>query len=264
MEEIKDLIKQLHKTDAYPEEAMRALMDRKEESASLLLQELIAFVEDYKRVEGYAHIYILYILSYFRDQRAFPYIVKLAQFPADWIDSVLEECVMYDLAKWMISTHDGNLQAVKQVIENETAGAHCRNAALECLVGLFAVGHLSRSELIDYLKTLMISALSKDYEFAAFLVEVAVKIYPEELYEDIVRLYELKQVDSRFVTLDYVHRVLQMGYEQCLQDEVYGQRYYFTVEQIIEDTSWSHDDWNLDCLRYPYEHKHAEEQPKHC
>lgn len=132
MNNIPDLIKQLHSTKVYPEAAIRELMERKEESTPLLLTELATFVENYKRIkQGWAHIYILYILSYFKEQRVFPYIIKMMLFSAHWTSTVFDEHVLYNLERWMLCTYNGNMPAIKQVIE-DTSWSH-DDWNLDCL-----------------------------------------------------------------------------------------------------------------------------------
>ena len=165
-------------------------------------------------------------------------IIKGAHLPSDWITRVFGEHITEALASWMVSTFDGDIEAIKGVIENETAFTHARGAALNSLIGLFAIGVLSREEILDYCKQLMESHFVNDYEFATWVVSCVRDLYPEELYAEIMDLYEKDLVVTWYLSKDDIERSLCIGKEQCLQKNVYSYQYYLPITDLLDRVSW--------------------------
>ncbi len=238
--EMHELIYQLNNSDEFPTDIVNELIARKDESTPVLLRVLEEVVPDYKRESDYRLDYIsaLYILSYFREPRAFPYVIKLALLPADWAEKILGEHLTKSLTNWIVSTYNGDLQAIKNVIENETAVTYARSSALYSLIGLVTTNHLTREEVIEYLRTLMHSELVKDYEFSTWLVYTANKLYPEELYPEIKALYARDLVEEWFINEKNITDSLALGKEKCLQQEVYGYKYHLPITNIADHMPW--------------------------
>ena len=137
---ISQLVQQLENAETIPTQAIQELIARKDESIPVLLDTVKTMLDDYKRKveDTNLHLYAMFLLSYFREPRAFEYAIKWAQLPALWIDRVLDDAITEGIAKWIVSTYDGDLDAIKSVIENETGETFARCAALDSLVGLVA------------------------------------------------------------------------------------------------------------------------------
>ena len=163
--------------------------------------------------------------------------MKFAALPADWIEKILGEFYLGGLACWIISTYKGDLQAIKNLIENETACIYARSNALASLVGIFGIGKLPRKEAMDYLKQLLYSDLARDYEFASWVVSTACHLYPEELYADIIELYEKKRVDPRMLSIKNINDALDMGKEAHLTEWVYTYKFHMPITDVFEHLS---------------------------
>ena len=238
--EISHLIEQLDNRKKLPGEAIRELMARKEESTPALLEVLTRALSGYKRIDPYQndHIFALYILSYFREPLAFPYVLKFAQLPADWMEKVFGDHTHEGLPSWLVSTYNGDLDSLKSLIENKTAYTYSRNAALRSLLGLCAIDELSREEIIDYFRELIHSPLVQDYEFTTWVIGCASKLYPQELYEDIMNLYDRNLVEQFFISRDTIDEILEEGKEDCLQSSVYTDNVHLPVTDVIKSVSW--------------------------
>ncbi len=238
--EISLLITELNKSKTLPVDAIRELMKRKSESTPVLLGVLESTLDDYKRMyeDRIDYIFAFYILSYFREPLAFEYVIKCSHLPSNWIEKVLGDHVTEGLSSWIVSTFDGNIEAIKNVIENETAFTYVRSAALNSLIGLFAIGVLTRKEVLGYCKQLMRSHFVKDYEFATSVVLCVHDLYPEELYTEIMDLYEKNLVATWYLSKDDIERSLCIGKDQCLQENVYSYQYYLPITDVLDRVSW--------------------------
>lgn len=237
---IPELILELRHPTNMPNKAIDDLLARKEETIPALLeivQELL-----HNNIDNYFnrldHIFALYMLSYFREQRAFPYIIRLAHAPTDQIDTALDNEITEGMARWFCSTYNGDFDALKSVIEKPTIDCFVRGAALDSLLGLFTIDKLSRDEIIDYLRSLMHSELIQDWKFATFVVSCANRIYPEELYENICQLYKQDLIDVEFISKKDIEISLALGKERCLQENIYTYLYVLPITKFRNRLKW--------------------------
>ena len=246
--EILQLIVQLEKPKTVPVEAINELMARKDESTPALLDVLTRTLDDYKRVatEKSDFLFALYILSYFREPLAFPHVLKFSQISADWVDKIFGDHITEALGSWLVSTYNGDFQALKNLIENKTAYTFSRSGALQSLLGLYALEKLSREEIIAYLKELIHSDLVEDYEFASAIALCAMRLYPEELYDDIMDLFEKGLIGPFFLSKGSIEKALEMGRKACLEQHVYTRKFNLPITNVIDRVSW---------IMYEDEHK---------
>jgi len=97
-----------------------------------------------------AAFFILYLAAEKRETRAFAPLCRLAK-DAEAIEAVLGDGITTTLKRILIGTYDGDLDALKGVIEAEQADEYVRAGALEVLAYLAATGRLAREEAEAYL-----------------------------------------------------------------------------------------------------------------
>ena len=234
---IQDLMLWIEETEEELDEFVVEIIASSEAKVPELIKVVSCALVNYKinASERTDFILALYILSYLKESSVFDLIIEFALLPADWISKVLGAYLTESMTRWLVSTYDGNLTAIKSVIENETACLFARSATLRSLAGLVAVDKLSREDVITYLKELMHSDLIKDYEFAALVVSVATNLYPEELYREISDLFEKDMVDETYITQDFVEETLEMSKERCLQEYIYSRICNLPITDIKRD-----------------------------
>ena len=109
-----------------PREAMRWALDNWDEAAPGLLGVLERFADGTDRSEEAANaaFFILHLAGERRERRAFAPLCRLAK-DAEAIEAVLGDGVTTTLKGILISTYDGDLDALKGVIEAEGGGRVC-------------------------------------------------------------------------------------------------------------------------------------------
>jgi uncharacterized protein len=135
-----------------PREAMRWALDNWDEAAPGLLAVLERFADGTDRSEEAANaaFFILHLAGERRETRAFAPLRRLAK-DAEAIEAVLGDGVTTTLKGILISTYNGDLDALKGVIETEGADQYVRAGALEVLAYLAATGRVARQEAETYL-----------------------------------------------------------------------------------------------------------------
>ena len=158
----------------------------------------------------------LYLAAKFREKKAFNSIVQIASLPGDWPDEFFPGAVGDSLSGFLLSTYDGNLDALKGLVENEAIHDSSRELALEAIVGLVSLGRIRRDEIISYFRTLFTSPLCYDPLFTANLVWYSSELYPDELLPEIQKVYRENKVDTILAPYDDVEYMLELDKQEYL------------------------------------------------
>jgi uncharacterized protein len=143
-----------------PRDAMRWTLDNWDDAAPGLLEALERFANgtDRSKKAANAAFFILHLAGERRETRAFAPLCRLAR-EAEAAEAVLGDGVTSTLKRILISTYDGNLDALKGVIEAAGTDEFARIGALEALAYLMATEHIAREEAEAYLLRLSMVAL---------------------------------------------------------------------------------------------------------
>ncbi len=224
----------------FPKEAVNSALEHQEAITPYLLSILKSTISNFESIEDDSmdYTFALYVLSKFREKRAFPYILELASLPEDWPEELLGDCITESLARFIVSTFNDDLAAIKKIIENPNLNEWSRRAALNSLLGLIALEKLNRNELLDYIQTLFHSPLADDEDFVTSLVGIACDIYPEELMEEINKAFENELVDTFDINKAWIKKILALGKEKCLAKYVYDDHFHLPINDIEREMSW--------------------------
>jgi uncharacterized protein len=143
-----------------PRDAMRWTLDNWDDAVPGLLEALERFANgrDRSKKAANAAFFILHLAGERRETRAFAPLCRLAQ-EAEAAEAVLGDGITSTLKRILISTYDGNLDALKGVIEAAGTDEFARIGALEALAYLMATEHIAREEAEAYLLRLSMVAL---------------------------------------------------------------------------------------------------------
>jgi len=184
------LFAQLESISTPPSEAVfTEVAKHRSELTPLLLNEIKTFADNpdnvTQRGDDYIrHIVSLFILAYLRNKDAYPLIIKLLSHPGDKVVQLSGEVFTEALGRILASVYDGNLQAIKSVIENATLNPWIRCAALDSLMVLWKENVLDRNDIIIYLKELLETKLERvpGYVWDTIAL-IAYDLHPSELEE---------------------------------------------------------------------------------
>ena len=238
---IEDILNHFHDPrDGFPKEAVNSALEQQEVITPYLLSILKDTISNYEDLDENQmdYIFSLYILSQFKEKEAFYYVLELASLPDEWPDEILGDCITEALPRFIVSTFNDDLEALKKLIENPYLHECSRNSALKSLVGLIALDKLSRDELINYIRTLFHSPLAEDENFVTCLVETASAIYPEELMEEINKAFKEDKIETWFIDKAWVKSMLTLGKEKCLSKYVYNDHFHLPIDNVEQDMSW--------------------------
>jgi hypothetical protein len=125
----------------FPREAMQWALGHWEDTAPRLLSLLQAYVSDEDQSEPTEAIlfFALHLLAEKRETRAFPALCHLLRDP-EQPEFVLGDAVTTTLTGIIINTFDGDVDALRSVIEGPDADVFVRSAALDALSYLAQTG----------------------------------------------------------------------------------------------------------------------------
>jgi hypothetical protein len=136
-----------------PREAMQWTLDHWDEVAPELLGMLERYTTGADRSDAATSAVFFFILPLAgekQDRRVFPLLCRLAQ-DGEALEAALGDGVTITLTPILISTYDGDLDALKGLIEAAEVDEDVRAGALEVLAYLTATGHIPREQTEAYL-----------------------------------------------------------------------------------------------------------------
>ncbi len=242
--EIKEILSALkHYNGVFPRKALvRAIEEREHITPDLV--DIIKRAADNPEQVGadpdyMAHIYAMFLLSQFREKRAYEPIVQFFSQPGELPFDLAGDVVTEDLDSMLASVSCGDDTLIKTLIENPQANDYVRGAALRSLVALVLAGDLTRDSVIEYFMSLFREKLPKEPSHAwDCLVSCTMDLYPEELYEDVVRSFQDGLVDTFFVKPQHVRGAMDQGKERTL-----ARSREFRSYRLVEDTIGEMERW---------------------
>src|SRR5215218_5932108 len=135
-----------------PRGAMQWTLDHWDAVAPELLSVMERYTSGADRSDETASavFFILHLAGEKQDTRVFPLLCRLAQ-DGEAIEAALGDGTTTTFKRILISTYDGDLDALKGLIETAEADEYVRTAALAALAYLTATGRIPREETEAYL-----------------------------------------------------------------------------------------------------------------
>ena len=197
--------------------------------------EIIAPQENYM-----AHAFAMYLLSQFREPRAFPLLINFFSKDKKLVNFTTG-CIIYDdLGRMFASTCNGDTSNIKQIIEDEENNEDVRSAALSALVVLVKEEVILREEVLGYIKELFNGKIKRESNFLwTFMVSVCCDLCAQDLLPEIEQAFDDELVDICFMgDIDEVKDIIDEGEEIVLKEFMKNDQYNF-----IRDTANEMDFW---------------------
>lgn len=242
---LEEIIAELeYHTGTFPRLALEKAIEEREAITPLLLGTLEKFKNNWEELEEDSsymlHIYSLFLLAQFREAQAYPLIIEFFSTPGEICHPVNGEIVTEYLNRILASVSEGNIELIKQLIENPDRDEFVRGAALQSLLILVAREVISREEVIQYFEELFSNKLKKNNSFIwSYLVASASQLYPLELKEHIDQAYQEDLVDEFFIEPSEVNDYLKLGLEACLKELRENSHYFWIEDTISELEKWA-------------------------
>jgi hypothetical protein len=224
----------------FPAEAVESAIELKEEITPHLLRLLEETVENPEAVdddESCGYLYALFLLAKFREQRAWPLLVRLVSAP-DGADEVLGDVITESLDGIMASVCGDDIAGVKALIENPAIFDMVRGAAVNAIVRLVVGGRLDREEAMAYFATLFQTLERKPGEVWNSLGTSCLDLHPQELLGEIRQAQAEGLIDEDCFHESDIQNALALGKEGAVQALREGPYKHGLIDDVEEEMSW--------------------------
>jgi uncharacterized protein len=224
-----------------PRDAMQWALDHWEQVAPRLLGVLEAYAEGTDRSDDAASavFFIAHLVGEKGDARAFAPLCRLAR-DEDALETALGDATTETLSRILISTYDGDLDALKEVVEDEEADDLVRSGALEAMAYLTATGHIPRENMEDYLWRLHREMRPRDENYVWVGWATAAALLGFGGFVDKVR-DAIRRKWVPFLTIDYAYFEETLRLSRSDPDGMAGferQRLGPFIDAIAELSGW--------------------------
>ena len=147
------LIVKLAAIKEFPRDAILECRAHRDEITPVFLDILTRAVHGEVEVEEYdALLLIIHLLAEFGDQSAFPILLAFLRKDRDLVDDVLGDAVTMTLSGVLISTFNGDLILLEDLIDDWAVDEYVRAAALDTWTYLAVSGQIDRGYACTYLR----------------------------------------------------------------------------------------------------------------
>ncbi len=224
-----------------PREAIEAAITKRGQITPHLLkilEDAIERIDEIIEDDNYqGHLYAIYLLAQFREEKAFPYLIQLFSFPNEIPHAVAGDILTEDLSRIFASVCGQNSAPLRQLIENPLINEYVRAACQTALVILVGCGKLQRMDVIDYYKALFEFKLTRKPSFVwGNLIACCCSLYPQELYSHIEQAFTDQLVDRNFINFEEVLAILSEDKQSFLFN-------LFQNAELIDDTVTEMEKW---------------------
>ncbi len=211
---VPEILKELEPyTGRFPMQAIRAAIAHREAITPELLRVVEAVAQDpvaFAAREGYMlHLFAMYLLAQFREQRAYRPLVKMFSAPGETPFDLAGDTVTEGLHNILASVYDGDPTPIEGLVEGENVNEYVRYAAIDTFIVLVESNQMSREEVVAYFRSLFQGKLKRTQSHVWNGLVCAVADLPApELLEEVRQAYRNDLVDRSFARLEGIERDL--------------------------------------------------------
>jgi hypothetical protein len=241
--ELTEIIAELENyTGIFPRLALESAIAEQESITPILLATVAEckskLEELLERPNYFLHLYAMYLLAQFKESQAYLPIVEFFSVPGDISMDVTGDLVTEDLGRILASVCDGNIEPIKQLIENRQANEYVRSSALSSLIILVVQGTIDREVVIKYFEELFSTRLEREYSFVwTKLVMKSAMLAPLQLKQQIDKTFDADLVEELFFGREDVDYYTNLGQEASL-NELRDRKHYALIEDTISEMEW--------------------------
>jgi hypothetical protein len=184
-----------------PREALSEASQHREELIPRLLDSLDYAADNAKTLmdeksQYHLHFFAIFLLAQFREQRAFPKLVRFLREDEKTLDFIMGDALTECYKAVLCSTYNGDINLLKAVIENSGYYEFARSAAIDAYIYIARDGHISREEITDYFRNVILGLKDDDTAGASALVNAIIDDHILELIPEVHSLYDRDLVET--------------------------------------------------------------------
>ena len=241
--DVQAILAQLERNDGrFPREAVCAAISCRDEIIPEFLRILERTVDNLEELAGdtdyFAPIYAMFLLAQFRENRAYPVLVRLFSVPGEAVMDLAGHVVTESLGRILASVSLGDMRGMAALVENRQANEYVRSAALRGMVTLVAAGEKTREEVMDYFASLFHGRLAREPDYVWYaLARRSVDLYPGEVYREITQAFEEGLIEPFMFCQQDVEDAYALGREEALS-RLPGNPDYRLITDTVTEMEW--------------------------
>ena len=218
------LLDSLHfAVDYIPKRAIRffTASENKEETISLLIDEIkdvFEHPEEFVEEGSQLLFYGFMILGHFYAKEGISLISEMGRLEKLSIDHLVGERLFDSLSLAFAQICSEDIGHLKEIIEDSSLDECIRATCIQSMVYLYSQEKITRQSMVEYFLYLLRRPREKITFFYEMIVSASLILHPEELIEDIRKLFEEGGVDSSEVTLEDVEEIFELNREEVIQE----------------------------------------------
>ncbi len=218
------------------------IIKHKHDFLPLLLNELRLFSQIPDIIDAFGdkyirHIVSIFLLAHLRSQDAYVPIIHLLSNHDKKMMQLTGEVVSESLGRILASVYDGDIQPIKDIIENERLDPWVRAGALDSLMVLWKEDELSRNEVISYLAELLGGRLERRASYVWDAVAlIAHDIHPLGLETLLKQAISDKLIEPIVMDEDVLERCLAEPFDSIYKSKTQLVDGY--MKSPFEELSW--------------------------
>ena len=241
---IMEALRESHDSNA-PRKILRQAIAQKEDITPLLIAEFVPAAEKLAEIDAnpayIGHLYAFYLLAQFRETQAYQPIIDFVSVPGETIMDITGDVVTEDLANILASVCDGNLEPIKQTLENTNVNEYVRSACMRALLSLVVEGEISRESVLDYFEEIwpkFRQETDDDDDFIYHsLMMYSLDLCPHEALAEVIRQdYESKRISSEWSTIQDLDWAIELGPGRALK-KLAKQKHGFIID-VFKALAW--------------------------
>ena len=224
----------------FPAAAVAAAIEHQEEITPRLLSIVAAAAENpepFGEEERSNHVFALYLLAKFREQRAWPMVQKILSAP-DGGEDILGDVVTQSMDSIIASVCGDDLAGIKALIENPAINQSVRWVAVSALTRLVVAGSYPRDEAMQYFASLFRTLPREPNDVWNGLGFACLDLCPEEVIADLALARSEGLIgDESFLQSD-IDEALARGKSGAVEHLRQATDNHALVEDVEKEMDW--------------------------
>jgi len=194
----------------YPHDLINKIVEQREQTTDGLLaiadEYLQGSMRDVTIEKWRLSMVALFILSKFREKRAFEYMVRLCKIPPYALEHVLGDVSTGHMPEFLASTFDGNWDVLYSLVTNQDLNEYLRAAVINAYVVLYTHDLMFREQILAIFSNLFKELYDDRSYVLTKLVRKCDTIHATELSEQIEKCFDDGVIEFFFVNRESVKK----------------------------------------------------------
>jgi hypothetical protein len=203
-----------------PDEEINRIRDNWADAESVLIDSFRKALDSEEDFSESLYMFcVIYLLAEMKSPEAYPLFIELCRKPEGKLDDLPGYLGVGELSRLLATVSNGDIEPLKDIIQDGTLFIIFRIAALEAIEILYIQGSIERAVIVDCLKFLIRGGLEREENpIWDYVASTAHHIHPAELMVELRTAYKEGLIDPYSVSLETMESELLKTMEETLEE----------------------------------------------